>query len=76
MLQDGKLDCLSFTSPSTAINFFEAIGTTAIPDGVKVAAIGTTTAKALEKLGVRVDIIPEYFDGPSFAKAIAEALKG
>lgn len=70
----GKLDCISFTSPSTAINFFEAMGSKHVPDGVLVAAIGTTTSGALEKLGVRVDIIPDYFDGPSFAKAIADRL--
>lgn len=74
LLENGVLDCLSFTSPSTAINFFEAIGTTELPERVLIAAIGTTTAAALEKLGMRVDIIPPYFDGPSFAKAIADAL--
>ncbi|TCD48598.1 uroporphyrinogen-III synthase [Chlorobium sp. N1] len=75
MLLEGRLDCLSFTSPSTAVNFFDAMGSTALPEGVLVAAIGTTTAAALEKLGVRVDVIPEYFDGPHFAEAIALALK-
>jgi len=75
LLEQGELSCLSFTSPSTAINFFEAMGTTALPSGVQIAAIGTTTANALKKLGVKVDVIPESFDGPSFAKAIAEALK-
>ncbi|NTU67385.1 MAG: uroporphyrinogen-III synthase [Chlorobiaceae bacterium] len=70
----GKLDCISFTSPSTAINFFEAMESKNVPNGVLVAAIGTTTSGALEKLGIHVDIIPEYFDGPSFAKAIAEGL--
>ncbi|NTW89148.1 MAG: uroporphyrinogen-III synthase [Desulfobulbaceae bacterium] len=74
LLEQGELSCLSFTSPSTAINFFEAMGTISLPSGVQVAAIGTTTANALKKLGVRVDVIPESFDGPSFAKAIAEAL--
>ncbi|NTU91396.1 MAG: uroporphyrinogen-III synthase [Chlorobiaceae bacterium] len=74
LLHEGKLDCLSFTSPSTAINFFEAMGSRTIPEGVLVAAIGTTTSGALEKLGIRVDIIPEYFDGPNFAKAIAKVL--
>ena len=74
LLEQGELSCLSFTSPSTAINFFEAMGTTAIPEGVKVAAIGTTTAAALKKLGLQVDIIPESFDAPGFAKAIAEAI--
>jgi uroporphyrinogen-III synthase len=74
LLTEGKLDCLSFTSPSTAINFFDAMGSKEVPRDVLIAAIGTTTSGALEKLGVKVDIIPEYFDGPNFAKAIAEAL--
>ncbi len=74
LLERGELSCLSFTSPSTAVNFFEAMGTTAIPEGVKVAAIGTTTAAALKKLGLQVDIIPESFNAPGFAKAIAEAM--
>ena len=50
------------------------MGSKSVPEGVLVAAIGTTTSGALEKLGIRVDIIPEYFDGPNFAKAIAKAL--
>ncbi|NTV17709.1 MAG: uroporphyrinogen-III synthase [Chlorobiaceae bacterium] len=74
LLEEGKLSCLSFTSPSTAINFFEAMGTITLPAGVQIAAIGTTTANALTKLGVKVDVIPESFDGPGFAKAIAKAL--
>jgi uroporphyrinogen-III synthase len=74
LLESGGLSCLSFTSPSTAINFFEALDSTTLPSGVLVAAIGTTTASALRKLGVQVDVIPESFDGPGFAKAIAKAL--
>ena len=74
MVDEGKISCLSFTSPSTAQNYFKAVGSTALPSGVLVAAIGNTTAKALKKLGVKVDVIPEYYDGPHFAKAIAEAL--
>ncbi len=75
LLEQGKLSCLSFTSPSTAINFFEAMGSTIFPKGVKIAAIGTTTSAALEKLGVHTDIIPASFDAPGFAKAIAEGLQ-
>ena len=74
LLEKGELSCLSFTSPSTAVNFFEAMGTIALPSGVQIAAIGTTTASALKKLGLHVDIIPESFDAPGFAKAIAEAM--
>ncbi|MBC8524531.1 MAG: uroporphyrinogen-III synthase [Chlorobium phaeobacteroides] len=75
MVGEGKISCLSFTSPSTAQNYFKAVGSKKIPSGVLVAAIGKTTATALEKLGVSVDIVPEYYDGPHFAKAIAEALQ-
>ncbi|UZJ36755.1 uroporphyrinogen-III synthase [Prosthecochloris sp. SCSIO W1103] len=74
MVNDGDIACLSFTSPSTAQNYFKAIGSTDIPSGVLVAAIGKTTANALEELGITVDIVPEYYDGPHFAKAIAKAL--
>jgi len=42
---------------------------------VQIAAIGTTTATALEKLGIHVDVIPEDFNASSFAKSIAEALQ-
>ena len=75
LLEQGELSCLSFTSPSTAVNFFEALGTTKLPHGVQIAAIGTTTADALKKLGLDVDVIPEHFNASSFAKAIAEALR-
>ncbi len=75
MVGEGIISCLSFTSPSTAQNYFKAVGSKEIPSGVLVAAIGKTTSAALEKLGVNVDIIPEYYDGPHFAKAIAEALR-
>jgi uroporphyrinogen-III synthase len=75
LLEQGELSCLSFTSPSTAVNFFEALGSTTLPLGVQIAAIGTTTANALEKLGIQVDVIPEDFNATSFAKAIAEALQ-
>jgi uroporphyrinogen-III synthase len=75
LLENGELSCLSFTSPSTAVNFFEALGTTTLPDGVQIAAIGTTTANALKKLGLPVDVIPDDFNASSFAKAIAKALQ-
>ncbi|ASQ90129.1 uroporphyrinogen-III synthase [Prosthecochloris sp. GSB1] len=74
MVREGSVACLSFTSPSTAENYFRAVGSTTVPEGVLVAAIGHTTSSALEKLGVKVDIVPEYYDGPHFAKAIADAL--
>lgn len=74
LLQDGALDCLSFTSPSTAKHFFEAMGSTEIPAGTRIAAIGTTTAAALRRLGLPVDIQPEVYDAPHLAEAIITRL--
>ncbi len=74
-IQSGAISCISFTSPSTAENFFQAMGSTALPEDVLIAAIGQTTANALEKLGVKTDIIPQYYDAPHFAEAIAHAVK-
>ncbi|MEI6846921.1 MAG: uroporphyrinogen-III synthase [Chlorobiaceae bacterium] len=75
LLDRGELSCLSFTSPSTAVNFFEALRSTSLPPDILIAAIGTTTASALKKIGLKVDVIPKSFDAPGFAKAIADALQ-
>jgi uroporphyrinogen-III synthase len=72
LLHGGQLDCLSFTSPSTVENFFSAMGSNRVPAGVLIAAIGTTTAAALEQRGLAVDIQPQVFDAPSLAAAIAD----
>ncbi|MBK1705279.1 uroporphyrinogen-III synthase [Halochromatium glycolicum] len=76
LLHAGQLDCLSFTSPSTVENFFKAMGGTELPAGVLIAAIGTTTAAAIEQLGLEVAIQPQVFDAPSLAEAIAARLGG
>ncbi len=72
MLGAGEIDCLSFTSPSTADNFFEAVGGPPMAAGVRIAAIGETTAAALRRRGLSVDIMPAVYDGPSLVRAIAE----
>lgn len=74
LLHGGQLDCLSFTSPSTVENFFQAMGSTEVPADVLIAAIGTTTAAAIEQHGLEVDIQPRAFDAPSLAAAIAARL--
>jgi uroporphyrinogen-III synthase len=38
LLQEGLLDCLSSTSPSTLVNVSEAMGSRHVADGVQVAA--------------------------------------
>ncbi len=43
----------------------------AIPRGTKVAAIGPATAEALEKVGLRVDVVPEEFRAESLIDAVS-----
>lgn len=44
--------------------------------GVKLAAIGQGTRKALEERGLFVDLVPEIYDGDSLAEALAEEIQG
>lgn len=67
-LLKGKIDVLTFTSSFTARNLFKIASEHALADEfVKclakpvVAAIGPTTQKTLEELGVIVDVVPKEY---------------
>jgi uroporphyrinogen-III synthase len=65
-------DWLLFTS-ANAVEFFArrlALVRTGLPSGPKVAAIGAATARALEAVGLRADLIPPQ----AVAESLAEAL--
>lgn len=63
------IDVITFTSPSTAINFFKIISDNYIKNSIseltKIAVIGKTTAITLEKIGIKPDILaePSTIDG-------------
>ncbi|MGB9715736.1 MAG: uroporphyrinogen-III C-methyltransferase [Thermodesulfovibrionales bacterium] len=67
-LKEGRISIATFTSASTFNNFLDIIGEDGIEllKGVAIAVIGPVTAKAIEKAGLKVDIMPE--------KATMEAL--
>jgi uroporphyrinogen III methyltransferase/synthase len=67
-LKEGRISIATFTSAVTFNNFLDIIGEDAIEllKGVAIAVIGPVTAKAVEKKGFKVDIMPE--------KATIEAL--
>ena len=50
----------TFTSSSTVENFIAAVGAERLKN-VKVAAIGSVTARTLENFGVNVDVIARNF---------------
>jgi uroporphyrinogen III methyltransferase / synthase len=59
-LREGRISLATFTSAATFHNFREIMGDDADDylKGVPIAAIGPVTAKAIEKAGLRVDIMP------------------
>ena len=57
---DADFDMATFTSSSTAENFIAAVGAERLKN-VKVAAIGSVTARTLENFGVNVDVIARNF---------------
>lgn len=42
------------------------------PEGARVAAVGASTARALEQRGVRVDAVPEEFRGDRLAEVLGD----
>ncbi len=60
-LREGRISIATFTSAATFNNFREIMGDEAegLLKGVAIAVIGPITAKAVEKAGLRVDIMPK-----------------
>ena len=70
----SRYRCLVFTSPAGPQIFFDRL-LSAGKDaralaGLALAAIGPKTAQALEKHGVRADIVPETYDSQHLARAL------
>ena len=63
-LEERRLDCVTFTSSSTADNLAAMLGENRflhLLDGVAVAAIGPVTARTCRELGLEVHIEPEEY---------------
>ncbi len=62
LVKDGKVDVITFTSPSTLTYFLEIMGRDyALPSRVRIAAIGPVTAAAVHKAGLKVDILQDTY---------------
>ena len=62
LIRNGKVDIVTFTSPSTVFHFIDIMGRDfRLPPQVKIAAIGPVTAAAVKKAGLKVDILQETF---------------
>lgn len=70
LLKDGKIDVITFTSSSTAKNFFEQIGS--IPRDTVIASIGPITAKTVKELGYDTEIMPDKYTVEDLTQAISD----
>ncbi|MCE5283682.1 MAG: uroporphyrinogen-III C-methyltransferase [Deltaproteobacteria bacterium] len=72
LLAAGKVDAITFTSPSTVRCFLEIMGPDfRPPEGVRIACIGPVTVRAARKAGLAVDILQERYTIPDLVEAIA-----
>jgi len=72
-IKEGKVDVITFTSPSTVTNFMEIMGKKfVIPPGIKIACIGPVTAAAVKEAGLPADIIQERYTIPGLVETLVE----
>jgi uroporphyrinogen III methyltransferase/synthase len=71
-LEQGRLDALSFASPSAVRNFAEGVGVPGLEAArsLALAAIGPVTAQALEDLGLPVNALAASPDPESLVAAL------
>ncbi|MEM7008364.1 MAG: uroporphyrinogen-III C-methyltransferase [Thermodesulfobacteriota bacterium] len=71
LLSDNKIDLISFTSSSTAKNFFELIPNfKQTPSKPLIASIGPITAKTVKEYGYKSQIIPKKYTALDLSKSI------
>jgi uroporphyrinogen III methyltransferase/synthase len=71
LFKEGKVDVITFTSPSTVTNFFEIMGRHyLLPQSVRVACIGPVTATAARNAGLRVDILQATYTVPGLVQSL------
>jgi uroporphyrinogen III methyltransferase/synthase len=76
LMDEGKVDVITFTSPSTVTNFMEIMGRNyTVPAHVKIACIGPVTAAAVKKAGLPADIIQERYTIPGLVETLIEYFK-
>jgi uroporphyrinogen III methyltransferase/synthase len=71
-LGEGKVDAITFTSPSTVRHFLGIMGPDfRLPPRVRIACIGPVTEAAARKAGLPVDIFQKRYTIPALVDTIA-----
>ncbi|MGE3958307.1 MAG: uroporphyrinogen-III C-methyltransferase [Vicinamibacterales bacterium] len=79
MLLDGRIDVVTFTSPSSVRSFAELYGADAAADllnKTNVASIGPVTAEAAAQLGIDCRIVPAQYTIQALCAAIVKHFEG
>ena len=70
----ADFDWLLFTSPNTVQHFFRRLQQGGQDSralyGLRIAAVGSSTAEALRPFGLRADFLPEKYTGEALAEAL------
>lgn len=75
MLAGGAIDCITFTSSSTVVNFAQLFDTTDLSqllEGVTVACIGDITAGTAREYNLNTDILPDEYTIPALTRSIVD----
>jgi len=76
LIEEGKVDVITFTSPSTVNNFVTIVGEDFnLPENIRIACIGPVTEKAAQKAGLRVDIMQGPYEITGLVSAMKEWFK-
>lgn len=75
-LKSGRITIATFTSAATFKNFLEILGDEAVGflNDVKIAVLGSITAQAVEKAGLKVDIMPSKATIPMMVQEIIKRI--
>lgn len=78
LLEDGRVDAITFTSSSTVRNFYAVFGeeTPSLLRGVAVASIGPVTSETARELGLTVSIEASTSTVPGLVEAIVKYFQG
>jgi uroporphyrinogen III methyltransferase/synthase len=75
MLLEGRIDIVTFTSPSAVRNMVSVLGAEPAVDLLRktiVAAIGPVTAEAATRSGIETSVIPDKYTVPALVAAIVK----
>jgi len=73
MLLEGRIDVVTFTSPSAVRNMVSVLGAEPAVDLLRktiVAAIGPVTAEAATRSGIETSVVPDKYTVPALVAAI------